>query len=201
MPLRGARSFIFGLSALLPLDGSGALAQATVELPQITVRVFNNNEKVYDLYAQFFNSDNSQIVGTEGSVSATDLAQPFGTTLYNCPTILGIPLFDTNYVDYVVTFPLQGNTGSSLSGTIYGAKMTLDFGGGPSLTTTSAIIAASYNGGGNPLLTVNYDQGTNVQPPQPGLSTTTTPASTEQGSTVITPPTTTTVATGSNLDE
>jgi len=117
-----------------------------------------------------------------------------GTCVY-----LGLSVFYDR--DYVVTFPLQGNTGSSLSGTIYGAKMTLDFGGGPSLTTTSAIIAASYHGGGNPLLTVNYDQGTNVQPPQPGLTTTTTPASTEQGSTVVTPPTTTTVATGSNLDE
>ena len=38
-------------------------------------------------------------------MSATDLAEPFGSTLYAAPTILGIPLFDQNWVDYVVTFP------------------------------------------------------------------------------------------------
>jgi hypothetical protein len=119
---------------------------------------------------------------------------PAGTCVYT-----GLSVFYDR--DYVVTFPLQGNTGSSLTGTIYGTKIRFDFGGGPSLTTTSAIIAGSYNGGGNPLLTVNYDQGTNVQPPQQTITTTTTPATTESGSTVTTPPVTSTVGTGSNLDE
>ena len=77
----------------------------TFTVPVITVRVFNNNEKVFDLFGQSFDSDQKQLAGLEGSQSATDLAEPFGSTLYTAPTILGIPLFDQNWVDYVVTFP------------------------------------------------------------------------------------------------
>jgi len=119
---------------------------------------------------------------------------PVGTCGYS-----GLSVFYDR--DYVVTFNLQGNTGSSLTGTIYGARMDLSFGGGPSLTTTSAIVATSYHGGGNPLLLINYDQPTNVQPPHDVPSEITIPAWTETGSTVTTPDVTSTVRTGSNLDE
>ena len=79
--------------------------------------------------------------------------------------------------------------------------MRVDFGGGPSLTSNTAIIAGSYNGGGNPLLTLNYDSATNVQPPKPVPTPVTTPGTTEAGSTTTTPPVTNTTGTGSNLDE
>lgn len=69
-------------------------------------------------------------------------------------------------------FNLWANASSSIAGTIYGLNVQLDFGGGPSLAISSAVIVGSYEGHGNPGLTINYDQSTNVQPP---TTTTTAP--------------------------
>ena len=114
-------------------------------------------------------------------------------------TWLGLSVFYDR--GYSITFPLQGNTGSQLSGTIYGAGIDVDFGGGPSLTTSSAVIAATYHGGGNPELRINYDKSTNVQPPTTTYTTTTTQGVTNPGTVTTTPPVTETVGTGSNLSQ
>ena len=61
-------------------------------------------------------------------------------------------------------FKLWANSSSSIAGTIYGLNVQLDFGGGPDLVLSSAIVVGSCAGSGNPSLTINYDQSTNVQP-------------------------------------
>lgn len=92
----------------------------TYDVPQITVRVYNNNEKVYDVYAQYLDADAALIDLKGGSVSATDLSYQLPGSLYAAPTIIGIPLFGQNYVDYVVTFPSAAVTVKLLLATMGG---------------------------------------------------------------------------------
>ena len=81
----------------------------TYTVPQITVRTYNNNEKVYGFYAEYFDSDQKQQTPVGGPQVSTsnpvDLAEQFSALLYAAPTFLGIPFFAQNYLDYVVTFP------------------------------------------------------------------------------------------------
>jgi hypothetical protein len=89
----------------------------------VTVRVFNNNEKVYDIYAQYYNADGVQVdqfgnPPTKGT--SPDLAVSLGPSLYACPTIVGIPVFDTNYVDYEVPIPSSVTTTNIMLATMGG---------------------------------------------------------------------------------
>jgi len=161
----------------------------------------------------FANANGCTSAGVVGGVFATasnkvvSVSPPTAATCAaiaaTCPYV-GLSVFydrDNGTATAPAIFVLQANASSTIKGTFYGLNVQLDFGGGPTLAVSSAFVVGSYNGHGNPGLTINYDQSGNVQPPTTTTTTTTTQGVTNPGSTTTIPGAVTTVGTGSNLDE
>ncbi|MCP4590536.1 MAG: hypothetical protein GY842_07320, partial [bacterium] len=101
-------------SASFAMDSSGFHSQTKVEVlsftqgsqgPKVKIRAYNNNEKFQGIYVQFYNADDNQIKPVSGGkVSDEDPTSMLGH-LSTVQTVLGIPIFDTNYADYTVVFP------------------------------------------------------------------------------------------------